>query len=252
MPKKNPTAALADFDADYTVGRSWLVGIDEAGRGCLAGPVCAGCVAVRSRAYLNPAFVAALAGLDDSKKLSHSKREELYKKLSEIKSSGEIDFEAAFASVDEIEKINILAATQLAMARAAEKLNERLNLKLRMAGSTATLFGENALDSSIAAVIIDGTPMKKFPYAHTSVVKGDSASLAIAAASIVAKVTRDRFMEDIAAKYPRFGFELHKGYGTAAHLQSLMLYGATPLHRPSFLKKLRGDDLKKETQTELF
>ena len=250
--KNSPIAMLAEFDAEYIAGRSWLVGVDEAGRGCLAGPVCAGAVAVSAKAYLNPTFLKALESLDDSKKLTEKKREEIYSILCNAKNAGEIDFEAGFASVAEIESINILSATQLAMARATDALNERLHLNLRKATAPATLFGESALDTSTGFVLIDGKPMKKFPYAHNAIVKGDASSLAIAAASIVAKVTRDRCMQELARKYPRFGFEIHKGYGTAAHLQNLMLFGATDVHRPSFLKKLRDENTKAEMQSELF
>lgn len=250
--KHSAIESLAAFDAEYAAGRSWLVGIDEAGRGCLAGPVCAAAAAVKARSYAVPAFLETLAGLDDSKKLSEHQRAELYAKLVELKKNGWLDFEAAFASVDEIEKLNILGATQLAMARAARKLDERLKLYLRAASAPATLFGEQSVDTSNACILIDGKPMKKFPYAHTAVVKGDASSLAVAAASIVAKVSRDALMDELARKYPRYGFEAHKGYGTAAHLQNLMLFGACEIHRPSFLKKLRDDDGKKETQSELF
>ena len=253
MAKKSKVEILAEFDAEYIAGRSWLVGIDEAGRGCLAGPVCAGAVAVSAKAYSNKNFLKVLEALDDSKKLTEKKREEIYTILCNAKSAGEIDFEAGFASVAEIESINILSATQLAMARAVEALNERLHLNLRRATAPATLFGESALDTSTGFVLIDGKPMKKFPYAHNAIVKGDASSLAIAAASIIAKVTRDRYMQELARKYPRFGFDVHKGYGTASHLQNLMLFGATDVHRPSFLKKLRDEQASaKETQSELF
>ncbi len=243
---------LAAFDAEYVSGRSWLVGIDEAGRGCLAGPVCAAAVAVRARAYANPSFADALCLLDDSKKLSEKQRNAVYEKLRILKLAGEIDFEAAFASVEEIEKHNILVATQIAMARAARALDERLNLSLRGASSPATLFGESAVDASTGYVLIDGRPMKKFPYAHTAVVKGDASSLAIASASIVAKVTRDNFMADLSRDYPRYSFKVNKGYGTASHLQGLLLFGACPAHRRSFLKKLRGRTREGGRQPELF
>ena len=160
-----------------------------------SGPVCAGAVAVRRAPTQTPSFLEALSQLNDSKKLTEKQRGEIYEKLCFLKKSGEIDFEAGFASVEEIERVNILAATQMAMARAAEKLDERLHLCLGAASSPATLFGEIALDTSSGFVLIDGKPMKKFPYSHTAVVKGDGCSLAIAAASIVAKVTRDRYME---------------------------------------------------------
>ncbi len=248
---KSGANSLADFDADYMLGRSWLVGIDEAGRGALAGPVCAGAVAVSAKFYKNEKCIDFLSGLNDSKKLSESARESLYKRLEELKAQGYIDFEAGYASVEEIERENILVATQMAMARACQAINERQNLKLRAAGTTATLFGESSLDLSLAEVLIDGKPMKKFPYIHHAIVKGDASSLAIAAASIIAKVSRDRLMTNLSLKYPRFGFDIHKGYGTAAHSQALILYGACEAHRPSFLKKLRAAPIE-NTQGELF
>ncbi len=233
---------LADFDREYLGGRRFGVGRDEAGRGALAGPVCAGAVAVSAGLYSSVAALSSLRVLNDSKQLSREARESVYGELEKLKAAGLLDFEAAFAEVAEIEKLNILAATQIAMARAAGALNARLGLNLARAGAAATLFGESPLDISKAQVIIDGMEMKKFPYAHMAAVKGDARSLAVAAASVVAKVSRDRLMEALAPKYPRFGFESHKGYGTAAHLQSLMLFGPTPEHRKSFLKKLRPDE----------
>lgn len=242
---------LARFDADYMLGRTWLVGIDEAGRGALAGPVCAGAVAISAEFYKDPAHLTLLDGLNDSKKLTPKTRAEIFARLEHLKAAGLIDFEAGFASVDEIEKLNILVATKTAMARACSAVDARLGLKLRGAGTVATLFGESPIDISLANVLIDGNPVKNFPYAHKAVVKGDASSLAIAAASIVAKVGRDRLMETLALTYPRYGFEVHKGYGTASHLQALMLYGASEIHRPSFLKKLRAAPLKSD-QPELF
>lgn len=249
---KKTINSLLQFDLDSMLGRSWLVGIDEAGRGALAGPVCAGAVAVSAKLYKNQKCIDFLSELNDSKKLTEPVRESLYKKLEELKALGFLDFEAGFASVEEIETQNILVATQLAMARACQVLNERLNLSLRSASSVATLFGESALDVSLAEVLIDGKPMKKFPYAHRAVVKGDASSLAIAAASIIAKVSRDRLMKNLAMNYPRYAFEVHKGYGTALHLQSLMLYGASDVHRKSFLKKIRGETISPDSQGELF
>ncbi len=249
--RENGVKKLADFDADYLCGRSYVVGIDEAGRGALAGPVAAAAAAISSKAYSSPKILDFLSCLDDSKKLSAQVRESLWLKFCELKNLGYMDFEAAYASVEEIESQNILNATRLAMSRAAQMLNARLGLGLRPAGSPATLFGEQVLDTSRAVVIIDGRPVKKFPFAHVAVVKGDSSSLAVAAASVVAKVSRDRLMVELASKYPRFGFEIHKGYGTAAHLQALMLYGPSAVHRPSFLKNIRADSLS-DPQGELF
>jgi len=248
---KSPTEALAKFDAEYAKSRSYVLGIDEAGRGALAGPVVAGAVAISSELYKNAKFIAVMRGADDSKKLSSSQRDEVFKTLESLKASGGLDFEAGFASVAEIEEHNILSATRMAMARAAAALDARMNLRLSPAGAPATLFGERGSDLSKAVVILDGKPMKNFPYAHIAVVKGDSTSLAVAAASIVAKVSRDRLMIELAKSYPRYGFEVHKGYGTAAHMQALIICGASLAHRPSFLKKLRADTII-DRQGELF
>lgn len=244
--------SLAEFDAEYAGGRSYVLGIDEAGRGALAGPVCAAAALVGVPLYKNRKFLELLAELNDSKQISEHMRESIFSRLEDLKAAGAIDFEAAFASEGEIERLNILGATQLAMSRAASSLNQRHSLGLRPAGGVAPLFGEPSADSSKAVVLIDGKPMKKFPYAHLAVVKGDASSFAVAAASVVAKVSRDRLMSKLAADYPRYGFEIHKGYGTPAHLQALMLYGASKIHRAGFLKKIRAKPLASPEQTELW
>ncbi|MBO6102715.1 MAG: ribonuclease HII, partial [Opitutales bacterium] len=162
------------------------------------------------------------------------------------------DFEASFASVEEIERLNIVGATKLAMARAVSAVNARGCLNLAPSCAPATLFGEGDADISRADVLIDGIPLKNFPYRHLAVVKGDAQSLAIAAASIVAKVVRDDFMDELALKYPRYGFEIHKGYGTPAHRQNILIYGACAAHRPSYLKKLRANTKNIPQQISLF
>ena len=139
---------LADFDREYLGGRSFVLGIDEA--------VCAGAVAVSAGLYSSVAALSSLRVLNDSKQLSREARESVYGELEKLKAAGLLDFEAAFAEVAEIEKLNILAATQIAMARAAGALNARLGLNLARAGAAATLFGESPLDISKAQVIIDG------------------------------------------------------------------------------------------------
>ena len=244
--------SLAEFDEEYAGGRSYVLGIDEAGRGALAGPVCAAAALVGISLYKNETLLELLEELNDSKQISEHTREAIFARLGELKVIGALDFEASFASEEEIEKLNILGATQLAMSRAACALNQRHSLGLRPAGGGAPLFGESVADLSKAVVLIDGKPMKKFPFAHLAVVKGDASSLAIAAASVVAKVARDRLMSKLAADYPRYGFEVHKGYGTPAHLQALMLYGASKIHRAGFLKKIRAKPLASPKQTELW
>ncbi len=177
-----------------------IAGIDEAGRGPLAGPVMAGAV-ILPVDYKNSV-------LNDSKKLSGNVREGLYEDLI---SAPKVIFSSARVDSGEIDEINILQATWRAMAKAFEGLKPRPDVAL-----------------------IDGKPVKNFPARQKAVIKGDSLSLSIAAASIVAKVERDRIMLDYAKIYPEYGFERHKGYGTKAHLDALAQYGPCPIHRFSF------------------
>ncbi|MBQ6466121.1 MAG: ribonuclease HII [Oscillospiraceae bacterium] len=187
----------------YDSGVKLLCGVDEAGRGPLAGPVCA--AAVRLPRGL------VIEGLDDSKKLTEKMREAL---LDRIRGEAE-SFGIAFASVEEIEELNILGATMLAMNRAIAQLSPAPELAL-----------------------IDGNRNKGIAVPSRCIVKGDARCADIAAASILAKVTRDRLMLQLAEEYPQYGFERHKGYGTAAHYAALREYGPSPVHRPSFLRKM--------------
>ena len=184
-------------------GYAALCGIDEAGRGPLAGPVCAAAV------MLPPRLV--LPGLNDSKKLSEKRREALY---DEIIASA-LHYGIAFATVEEIEEHNILGATFLAMRRAFAQLGVTPDLAL-----------------------VDGNRDPGLDAPTRCVVKGDATCADIAAASILAKVTRDRYMLQMAERYPVYGFEKHKGYGTAAHYAAIREYGPCEVHRPSFLKKM--------------
>ena len=177
-----------------------IAGIDEAGRGPLAGPVAAAAVIL-------PANFSC-AGLDDSKKISAAKREVLYERLT---TDPEIFWTVATADREEIDRLNILKATHLAMWRAAE-----------------------ALDPLPDHCLIDGLPVKNFPLPHDGIVKGDGLSLSIAAASIIAKVTRDRIMRELDREFPQFGFAKHQGYGTKAHLEALRNHGPCCHHRRSF------------------
>lgn len=191
----------------YDEGFSCVCGVDEAGRGPLAGPVCAAAV------ILPPDLV--IEGLNDSKKLTDKRRRALYDVITEQA----LAYGIAFASEQEIDEINILQATFLAMRRAVEQLRLRPELAL-VDGNREPDFGE--------------IPVR-------TIIKGDSLSANIAAASILAKVTRDRFMEEQDAVYPQYGFALHKGYGTQAHYAALREYGPCPIHRRTFLKKLYGE-----------
>ena len=188
-------------------GFSLICGVDEAGRGPLAGPVCAAAV------ILPPDL--ELEGLNDSKKLSEKRREALYPLICEQA----LAYGIAFASEQEIDELNILQATFLAMRRAVEQLGQKPDLAL-VDGNREPDFGD--------------IPVR-------TIVKGDSRSANIAAASILAKVTRDRFMLEQDAVYPQYGFAVHKGYGTQKHYAALREFGPCPIHRRSFLKKFYGE-----------
>ena len=187
----------------YDSGVKLLCGVDEAGRGPLAGPVCAAAV-ILPRGLEIP-------GLNDSKKLTEKKREELYDRI--IDSA--VSYGIAFAAVEEIEELNILGATFLAMNRAIEQLKPQPELAL-----------------------IDGNRNAGITVNSRCVIKGDASCADIAAASILAKVTRDRLMLKLAALYPQYHFEQHKGYGTRLHYEALREFGPSPVHRPSFLRKM--------------
>ena len=199
MSEKNMWAIEDGYFAD---GIQLICGVDEAGRGPLAGPVCAAAV------ILPPHL--EIPGLDDSKKLTDKRRRELMPIIKEQA----VAWGIGMASHEEIDEINILQATFLAMERALAQLRVKPELAL-----------------------IDGNREKDFGLPVKTVVKGDSLSANIAAASVLAKVTRDDLMEAMAVDYPGYGFEIHKGYGTKAHYAALTERGPSPIHRMTFLKK---------------
>lgn len=189
-------------------GYKKIAGVDEAGRGPLAGPVYAAAVILPENARID--------GINDSKKLSEKKREELFDVITSIAE------DYAIFPVDEkvIDEINILNATHKAMNGAV-----------------------NSLKTAPDYVIIDGNSIKGMELPHETVVKGDAKSISIAAASILAKVARDRYITEMAKVYPEYGFEKHKGYGTKAHTDAILEHGISPIHRKTFLKKLLGDNI---------
>ena len=191
----------------YAEGYKMICGVDEAGRGPLAGPVCAAAVILPKG--------LELPGLNDSKKLTDKKRRELFPIIKEQA----IAYGIGLASHEEIDEINILQATYLAMERALQQLEGKADFAL-----------------------IDGNRAKDFGFPVRTVVKGDSLSASIAAASILAKVTRDDIMLEMAEKYPEYGFEVHKGYGTKAHYEALRVHGHSPIHRMTFLRKFYGQE----------
>ena len=190
----------------YDDGFEVICGVDEAGRGPLAGPVCAAAVVLPEG--------LEIPGLTDSKKLTDKKRRELFPIIQEQA----IAYGIGLASHEEIDEINILQATYLAMERALAQLHTKPDIAL-----------------------VDGNRAKDFGLPVRTVVKGDSLSANIAAASVLAKVTRDNLMLELAQQYPEYGFEVHKGYGTKAHYEALRQYGASPIHRVTFLKKFYGE-----------
>ncbi len=183
-------------------GYKLICGVDEAGRGPLAGPVYAAAVILPDNIEIN--------GLDDSKKLSEKKREQLY----DIITEKAVDYCIAFASVEEIEEYNILNATMLAMKRAVQGLK------------------------NCDMAIIDGNRMPELDIFTQALIKGDQKSYSVAAASILAKVSRDRLLIKMDDEFPQYNFKKHKGYGTKEHIDNIKKYGACKYHRPSFLKKI--------------
>lgn len=186
-------------------GFQLVCGVDEAGRGPLAGPVCAAAVILPEDVNI--------PGLNDSKKLSDKRRREMYPLIKKQA----IAYSIAFATEEEIDNINILQATFLAMQRAIDGLQVKADFAL-----------------------IDGNRQKDFGLPVKTIVGGDGLSASIAAASILAKVTRDDYMLELAKQYPQYGFEVHKGYGTKAHYDALVQFGPSNVHRMTFLKKLYG------------
>lgn len=186
-------------------GYDIVCGVDEAGRGPLAGPVYAAAVVLKKG--------QTIEGVNDSKKLSEKKREELFDKIVSECSA----FSVGTASEREIDEINILQATFLAMKRAVDGLSIKPDIAL-----------------------VDGNQIPPLDCAVKTVIKGDAKSEPIAAASIIAKVSRDRYMKEMAAKYPEYQFEKHKGYGTKLHYEMIEKYGICEIHRKSFLKKVLG------------
>lgn len=184
-------------------GYTAICGVDEAGRGPLAGPVCAAAVILPDDTIIE--------GVNDSKKLSEKKREALF----DVIISSVRSYSIAYATVDEIENMNILNATMLAMKRAVDGLNVKADYAM-----------------------IDGNRLPNLDIDSEFIIKGDAKSMSIAAASILAKVSRDRLLYEYAKEYPQYHFDKHKGYGTKAHVEALKKYGPCPYHRLSFLGKI--------------
>ena len=193
-------------------GATYIGGVDEVGRGPLAGPVTAACVILPEN--------FSVLGVDDSKKLSEKRREELYDKILEQA----VAYGIGWVDNLVIDRINILEATKLAMEAAVSEAEKMLLYKLGV---------------KIDYLLIDAVSLEKTGIPQSSIIKGDSKSLSIAAASVIAKVSRDRRMAQYHSEYPGYGFERNKGYGTKEHYEGIRRLGLTPIHRKSFLKNLK-------------
>ncbi len=200
----------------WSQGHLCIAGVDEAGRGPLAGPVVAAAVSFQ-QPFVERESQASLARLTDSKQISESLRDSFFEILN---ASDAVRVGVGVADVSEIDSINILRATHVAMKRAVEGLSPLPD-----------------------HLLVDGRPVPGLPVPSTAIVKGDTLSLSIAAASIIAKVTRDRMMCELDGRYPEYGFAKHKGYGTKFHVQALREYGPSPVHRISFRPVREAADL---------
>jgi len=197
---------LSQYEIDAaTKGYHLIAGIDEAGRGPLAGPVVAACVILPEG--------CCIEGINDSKKLSPAKREALY----DIITKQAVSYGIGIVDEKCIDEINILNATKLAMKKAVEQMDPKPDI-----------------------LLIDAVRLEDIGIPQISITKGDALSISIAAASIIAKVTRDRMIEAMDSLYPEYGFKKHKGYGTAEHINAIKKYGICPIHRISFTKNFTG------------
>lgn len=231
---------LRGFDLKQIDGVASLIGVDEAGRGALAGPVVAGAVLV-TREFLESRWAVANAGrINDSKQLTAAEREALWFDFETLAGQGQIHAQFGSADVDEIAQFNILGATKLAMRRALEGIYPPTAFDQQTEPDlfTPPEVVANFQPTVSARILVDGLPLRNFPYPHAAVVNGDARSLCIAMASIIAKVTRDRMMNELEAVHPGYGFAQHKGYGTEEHREALLRLGRTGQHRELFLRKL--------------
>ena len=216
-------AVSLDFERAFPHG-TVVMGIDEAGRGPLAGPVFTAAVSVPLDAAVT-LLAGPWAAINDSKKLSEKKRDAL---AEVIKSTPSCTWAVASASALEIDQLNILRATHLAMRRAA------LALASHMGGSRSCATAQHPAPDIPFRILVDGLAVPTLPFPSQNVVKGDAKSLFIAAASILAKTSRDAYCREMEVKYPGYGFAVHKGYPTAAHMEALNRLGPCPEHRQSF------------------
>ena len=213
-------SSLQIHDEKLMTGSSLLIGLDEVGRGALAGPVFTAACLMKDNFFKNDDSLSLTAGFRDSKKMSAGKREDAYQSLIYLRKIRTSDFEIASASVAEIDSLKITGATRLSIERSLKALRAR----------------QPALVQTL--ILMDGKPFKDFSYPHQAIVGGDDLSLAIASASILAKVARDRYMNTLGEQFPRYDWQKNKGYGTKFHREQIQLAGACSEHRALFLRKI--------------
>ncbi len=232
---------LRGFDLKQIIGVNHLIGVDEVGRGAFAGPVVAAAVMV-DRTFLESRWAVVRSGrVNDSKLLSAGEREGLWNEFEALARAGRIHAHHGLATVEEIAELNILGATKLAMRRALGGIYppEAFEARREEPDLFSSLEERRAFQPAVSArIIIDGLPLRSFPYPHHAFVRGDARSLCIAMASIVAKVTRDRLMAEVDQQFPGYGFAQNKGYGTEEHRDAVRRIGRCPVHREAFLRKL--------------
>ena len=232
---------LRGFDLKQINGVTSLIGVDEVGRGAFAGPVVAAAVVV-NRDFLESRWALTKAGrVNDSKLLTAEVRLELWGEFEKLAAQGLIHAHCGVATVEEIEQLNILGATKLAMRRALGAIYppEAFEPERTEPDLFSSFEERKAFAPTVSArILVDGLALRGFPYPHTPFIHGDARSLCIAMASIVAKVTRDKMMLDVDAKFPGYGFAQHKGYGTEEHRDAVLRLGRCLEHREAFLRKL--------------
>ncbi len=243
---------LWTFDRKRIKGHAGIIGVDEAGRGCLAGPVVAGAVLLPCNFFKKAGNRNASSEINDSKQIKEPQREELFQKIKSLGEKGELFWAVGEASVEEIESENIVGATCLAMKDALDHLSVLSKCLWKPTlKSEGDLFSKKTdTDQSSWIVSVDGRPMKRIPYRHEGMIKGDTFSLAIAMGSIMAKVSRDRLMRKLALQYKDYDFSSNKGYGSPKHLAGLEKKGHCVHHRPRFLRKLLFAGGEKKTIEE--
>ncbi|MGA2052873.1 MAG: ribonuclease HII [Opitutales bacterium] len=241
---------LWNHDCRAVQGFTGLVGVDEAGRGCLAGPVVAAAVWLEAGFYSDKRRRRDCRGIDDSKKLTAEERERGYAVIAGWRAEGLARVAVESASVEEIAAHNILGATRLAMARCLRVL-AALGGGLPTEEEDAPLFAKDGVTAPRARILVDGRKLRPFAWVHEGVVGGDGKCLAIAAASIVAKVTRDRRMRELEGEFPGYGLARHKGYATDEHCDAIRRQGPCREHRALFLRKIKSGGNAAKAQAEL-